>query len=319
MTSTNQHIEALIASLLEDLECNDGNAPSTMSDTVRCDKAGDTVESIHEAVSAPLPMNRETISNLNDKSVEEPEVPFLDAIVRAGGEWRYQTTPVKLIALANALEAHHGPQWAITAQFSSEVEDLLRNSKEGPTTFIQKRFHHTFGRSVPRLGMFESPGRSKGERLHVHMLLPREIFPDKAVLKEQLYRVFGRCGHSSQIRIQPTTPDLAYQQKGPLGIYVGGAAGFLIYAAKDTVGTRRFLEKKRRRQGERVRGNLSPNPTITRLKPHLETYGITSHAGQFLFDDLVFWNLDLNRKAKAFLDDILLEIKAEQQAGKCVA
>lgn len=240
----------------------------------------------------------------NEIDLSNPSTPFIDAAVYDCGSYRHQTSPIKTILHANAFEGHHGPLWAITAQFSNEVEQLLRNSNDAPTTFLMKRFHSVFGGSIPRLGILERPGKKEDGCLHIHLLLAREQFPDTKALRKQLFRVFGRRGNPSQIEIKPTSPEVPYETKGPFGMIIGGAAGFLLYAAKDSIGTRSWLNLKRRRYHGVARPSLHGRVSNKRLKRCLNKYDITSNAAAFYFDDLMFRSQELGRQAKALWDAV---------------
>jgi hypothetical protein len=305
MKTTTKEIEQALASLCE---------PLTTEEEASLERVFPASDNSHFE-----PTSTETWEQSSHFNEAEPassteqqlDTPFLDSMTYVSGPYRDQTTPVKIILHVNAFEELHGPLWAVTAQFSEDVEELLRQSSSSPTTFLMKRFHSVFGNSVPRLGMFERPGNTDAGRLHVHMLLSRRQFPDPLELKKQLFRVFGkRIGVSSQIQIKPTDPEIPYEQKGPLGVFIGGAAGFLLYSAKDTIGTRSWLDLKRRRYKHKARADLSGRRANKQLKKCLDAYDLKSKNGvplntaSFFFDDLIFRSQELGQQAEELWDHV---------------
>lgn len=257
---------------------------------------------------------------------------FLDAMVYRCGDYRHQTTPVKLILAVMAFEAQYGSYceitrnydalWAVTAHFTIDVEERLRNAQSSPITYLRKRFSNYFGETIPVVGLFEGAGNEDNGSLHVHMLMSKEQFPDGDALKKELLQIFGDRGDHGQIEVKQTIPYVSYEQKGPLGVYIAGAAGFLLYAAKNTDATRLRLGLKRRCYKDCKRVDLSNRPTNKRLQVCLDEYqpktkyGNPLNQNSFYFDDLIFQPQDLGRKAKELWYELQPEFREKYENGE---
>jgi hypothetical protein len=261
----------------------------------------------------------------NDPSLRPDNLT--DLTVLRSREWRHAPDTEKAISYGAVMEADNGPLWAITAAFSQKLQDQIVASDDSPSTILKKRFSKEFGESIPRAGAFEYGGQFNKDCLHVHMLLPKALFPDADDLRQRLYRVFGKRGDGYEIDIKDTQSDKPFRAMSTFGVEVGGPEGWLLYGSKRSALTRNKLERPRRRHRQVGRVRTSERKTNKRLKASIDDLGLDLKQHNFYFDDMLFKSDCVLRNAKAlwqdchddFVRELWVEVFADSDVPKVVS
>lgn len=227
-----------------------------------------------------------------------------DLSVLRGHEWRYIPDTIKAICYGAAMEAHNGCLWAITAPFTEDLKEQIIASKQSPATFLKERFMREFGKSIPRAGVFEYGGSYNKDLLHVHMLLSKEMFPNKDELRQRLYRVFGKFGSGNAIHIVDTQTDKPFDGTDTFGLVTGGPEGWLNYGAKGAVKARKKLKKTHRRHNGETRTKKSDRSKNKRLQTCIDDLGLKLQPNVFFFDDMMFKSDCVLKDAKVYWKEL---------------